>query len=225
MLVLNYPNNPTGAICDLDFYRTALAFCRDHDILLVNDIPYSELSLTEDHVPASILELPGAREQSVEFQSLSKSHNMAGWRVGFCSGNAEVVKNLLKLKSNVDFGLFMAIQQAAAAALTRDDGYVAENRRRYRQRRDRLCQGLHALGWPVRVPAAGMYVWTRIPERFGGDDWAFVKELLQRSGVLLSPGSSFGETGRGYVRLSLVVDETAIDAAVARIEASGILEG
>lgn len=224
LMLMNYPNNPTGATCTLDHYRDALAFCRDFDILLVSDIAYSELSLTEDHTPSSVLELPGSREQAIEFQSLSKSHSMAGWRVGFCVGNQEAVGNLLKLKSNVDFGIFMAVQKAAEAALTGDDSAVAANRRMYRGRRDRFCNGLKALGWDVRVPEAAMYIWTRVPEAYGQDDWRFVKELFQASGVLLSPGSGFGETGKGYVRISLIIDEAAIDTALARIKASGILK-
>lgn len=225
MLLLNYPGNPTGGVCDLDHYRDVLAFCRDHDILLVSDIAYSELSLEDDHDPRSVLELPGALEQAVEFQSLSKSHSMAGWRVGFCCGAPGVISNLLKLKSNVDFGIFMAVQEAAIAALREGKGFVEENRQMYRARRDLLCEGLRGLGWEITPPRAGMYVWTRLPRGHGEDDWAFVRRLFEASGVLISPGSAFGETGRGYVRMSLVVGEDRLREVVARIGDSGVLAG
>jgi LL-diaminopimelate aminotransferase len=216
MLVINYPNNPTGAIAELDDYRDILAFARDHDLLLVSDIAYSELSMTDDHSPASVLELPGARQCTVEFQSLSKSHSMAGWRTGFCVGNSEALDNLAKLKSNVDFGIFSALQQGMIAALAGDDRQVALTRATYRQRRDLLCEGLAKLGWPVRVPAAAMYVWTRVPKRYGDDDWAFVRNVFEKTRVLLSPGSGFGEAGRGWVRLSLIIDEAQIQAVLER---------
>jgi LL-diaminopimelate aminotransferase len=225
MLLLNYPHNPTGAVCDRTHYRQALAFCRDHDILLVSDMPYSELWLDDGPVPPSVLELPGALEQAVELQSLSKSHCMAGWRVGFCVGSPDVVASLAKLKANVDFSIFPAVQKAAAAALDLGDGAVADIRATYRRRRDHLVDGLGRLGWPVRRPPAGMYVWTRVPPHLGTDDFGFVRDLFQRTGVLVSPGSSFGAGGEGYVRMSLVVDEGAIDEMLQAIEASRILRG
>jgi LL-diaminopimelate aminotransferase len=172
--------------------------------------------MTDDHSPASVLELPGARQCTVEFQSLSKSHSMAGWRTGFCVGNSEALDNLAKLKSNVDFGIFSALQQGMIAALAGDDRQVALTRATYRQRRDLLCEGLAKLGWPVRVPAAAMYVWTRVPKRYGDDDWAFVRNVFEKTRVLLSPGSGFGEAGRGWVRLSLIIDEAQIQAVLER---------
>lgn len=162
-------------------------------------------------------------EQAVEFQSLSKSHSMAGWRVGFCCGAPGVISNLLKLKSNVDFGIFMAVQEAAVAALREGKAFVEENRHMYRARRDLLCEGLRELGWAVEPPKAGMYVWTRLPEGHGDDDWAFVRKLFEASGVLISPGSAFGETGKGYVRMSLVVDEARLREVLDRIGKSGVL--
>jgi LL-diaminopimelate aminotransferase len=225
LLLMNYPNNPTGAICDLDHYRDAIAFCRDFDILLASDIAYSELSLTDGHVPASVFELPGARQQAVEFSSLSKSYAMAGWRVGFCVGNAEAVGNLLRLKCNVDFGMFLAVQKGAEAALSGDDRALSQTRRMLRRRAALLCGGLRRLGWEVDEPAATLYAWARVPPPFGEDDVRFVFELLERAGVLLTHGSAFGTHGRGYVRISLSLDEAGIDAALSRIESSGILQG
>jgi LL-diaminopimelate aminotransferase len=223
MLVINYPNNPTGAVAELDDYREILAFARDHDLLLVSDIAYSELSLVDDHSPASILELPGARQCAVEFQSLSKSHSMAGWRTGFCVGNAEVVNNLAKLKSNVDFGIFSALQEGMIAALGGDDRQVELTRALYRNRRDLFCNGFSELGWPVRVPRGAMYIWTKVPSRYGVDDWSFVREVFEKTRVLLAPGSGFGVAGTGYVRLSLIIDEAQIETVLQRIRDAGVL--
>lgn len=222
LLLLNYPNNPTGAVCTRADYRDAVAFCRDFDLLLVSDLAYSELSLTQE-APHSVLELPGAREQAVELQSLSKSHNMAGWRIGFCVGNPDVVAALRRLKSNVDFGVFQAVQMGAEAALRGDDRGVVALRRAYSARAEQLCAGLRRMGWPATPPPATMYVWTRIPAGYGDDDQRFVRELFEASRVLVTPGSAFGTHGRGYVRMSLVLDAPGIDLALTAIGASGIL--
>lgn len=223
MLLLNYPHNPTGAVATREQLRDVVAFCRDHDILLVSDLPYSELALDEDFLPPSVLELPGAREICVEMQSLSKSHSMAGWRVGFGVGNAEVLGHLARLKSNADFGMFTAIQSAAAAALDTSEESLPLTRRTYRERRDALCPALNAVGWPVKPPRAAMYVWARLPERFGDDDRTFVHELLERTGVLIAPGTGFGAAGRGYVRLSLVFEPARLREAAERIGRSGLV--
>jgi LL-diaminopimelate aminotransferase len=214
MLVLNYPNNPTGGVCEQSFYEDAVAFCREHEIMLVSDIPYSELSLDKEHVPGSVLEVAGARDVAVEFQSLSKSHNMAGWRVGMAVGNAEVLATLLKLKSNVDFSLFGAVQMAAVEALGGSQKICADNRALYRRRRDIVIRACHDAGWMVPVPRATMYVWSRIPRAYGGDEFAFVKDLFDRTGVLLTPGSGFGTHGRGYVRMSLALEDEDLAEAM-----------
>jgi len=224
MLIVNTPHNPTGAVIDPDGLRDVVAFARDHDLLLVSDIPYSELVLEDEPPPPSLLSFPGARDVTVELQSLSKSHSMAGWRVGFAVGNEEALANLAKLKSNADFGMFRAIQDAAAAALGASDEAVAVTRRTYRARRDVVCDALDALGWPAKRPRAGMYVWTRLPERAGDDDQTFVRTLFERTHVLLSPGSGFGASGRGWVRLSLVGSEQRLHEAVSRIGDSGLLD-
>ena len=223
MLIVNSPHNPTGAVTGRDVWRDVVAFARDHDLLLVSDIPYSELVLDDTAPPPSVLEFPGAREIAVELQSLSKSHSMAGWRVGFAVGNAEAIGSLAKLKSNADFGMFLAIQHAAAAALDASEDTVVITRQVYRERRDAVCDGLDAIGWPVRRPRAGMYVWTRLPDRAGDDDQAFVRELFDRTRVLLSPGSGFGAAGRGWVRMSLVGDVPQLRRAVHRIGDSGLI--
>jgi LL-diaminopimelate aminotransferase len=222
-LILNYPHNPTGAVADLPHFRDAVAFAIDHDLLLISDIPYSELALA-DFIPPSLLQVDGARSVAVEFQSLSKSHGMAGWRVGFAVGNREYLAPLGRVKANADFGMFRAIQNAAVAALDHGDSSVEANRRLYRDRRDRLRDGLARLGWSTQNPRAGMYLWSRVPDGCPiRDDRSFVKELLDRSGVLLSPGSAFGESAAGWVRISLVADGERLDEVVRRIGASGLL--
>lgn len=222
-LILNYPHNPTGAVADRHHFRDAVAFALDHDLLLISDIPYSELAL-DDFLPPSLLEIPGAKAITVELQSLSKSHGMAGWRSGFAVGNRTLLAALGRVKANADFGMFRAIQNAVVAALDHGDAAVQANRRLYRERRDLLRDGLVDIGWPTPCPRAGMYLWSRVPERARTqDDRTFVKELLDRSGVLLSPGSAFGESGTGWVRISLVADGSKLTEAVHRIRASGML--
>jgi alanine-synthesizing transaminase len=210
MLVLNYPHNPTGGVCDLAFYEKAVAWCRRHRILLVSDIAYSELGFDPAAPAPSVFQVSGAREVAVEFQSLSKSHNMAGWRTGFAVGSREVIGNLGRVKSHVDFSLFGAIQMAAVEALTGSQDICVANRRLYAHRRDLLVAGYRDLGWKVPSPPATMYIWARIPSAFGDDDFRFVTEVFEKTGVLLSPGRGFGVHGRGYVRTSLVIDAAGI---------------
>ncbi len=165
-----------------------------------------------------------ARAVTVELQSLSKSHAMAGWRVGFAVGNADALTALARVKSNADFGIFRAIQSAVSVALREGEKSVESNRALYRGRRDRLMSGLASIGWPVRRPRAGMYLWTRVPAAAPiTDDREFVRELLHRSGVLISPGSAFGESARGWVRMSLVADGSRLDEVVRRIADSGMV--
>jgi LL-diaminopimelate aminotransferase len=209
MLILNYPHNPTGGVCDLAFYERAVQWCRKHEVLLVSDIAYSELSFGDDD-PPSLLQVPGALEVGVEIQSLSKSHNMAGWRTGFAVGCPEVIGTLGRVKSNVDFSLFGGIQMAAVEALTGSQQICADNRALYEHRAKLMVAGYKALGWDVPAPPATMYIWARIPAPWGDDDFAFITEVFEKSGVLLSPGSGFGEHGKGYVRTSLVIDDTRI---------------
>lgn len=223
-LVLNYPHNPTGAIADHDHYRDAVAFARDYDLLLISDIPYSELTLDDDVQAPSLLQQAGSRAVTVELQSLSKSHAMAGWRAGFAVGNADALSALARVKANADFGMFRAVQAAVAAALREGEASVRSNRALYRERRDRLRAGLASIGWETRSPRAGMYLWTPVPGAAGtDDDRAFVRELLDRTGVLISPGSAFGDSARGWVRLSLVADLARLDEVAHRIGRSGLL--
>ena len=211
MLILNYPHNPTGGVCDLAFYEKAVAWCRDHKVLLVSDIAYSELGFSGGESPSSVFQVEGAREVAVEFQSLSKSHNMAGWRTGFAVGGAEVIANLGRVKSHVDFSLFGGIQMAAVEAVSGSQQICADNRALYEHRRDLMVEGYRALGWDVPAPPATMYIWARIPSAWGDDDFGFITEVFEKSGVLLSPGSGFGVHGRGYARTSLVIDDARIE--------------
>jgi len=210
MLILNYPHNPTGGVCRLAFYKEAVAWCREHEVMLVSDIAYSELGFAGHNRPPSVFQVAGAREIAVEFQSLSKSHNLAGWRVGFAVGGAEVIANLGRVKSNVDFSLFGAIQAAAATALTGTQDICAHNRSLYSHRAELMVAGYRELGWNVPSPPATMYIWAKAPAAWEGDDFAFISEVFAKSGVLLSPGSGFGIHGRGYVRTSLVIDDRKI---------------
>ncbi|MCP4572465.1 MAG: aminotransferase class I/II-fold pyridoxal phosphate-dependent enzyme [bacterium] len=222
MLILNYPHNPTGGACDLAFYEAAVAWARKHQVMLVSDIAYSELGFDPEQAPPSLLQVPGARDVGVEIQSLSKSHNLAGWRIGFAAGAAEAIGNLGRVKSNVDFSLFGGVQMAAVAALEGDQKVCAGNRELYRKRLVRLASGLSKLGWQVTAPPATMYLWARIPAPWGDDDFAFVRDVFDATGVLLSPGSGFGAHGKGYARASLVIDEARIDHVLGLLEAADL---
>ncbi len=218
LLWLNYPNNPTGATAPLSFYSDAVQFCRENDILLVNDAAYSEVYFDDAHRPNSVLQVPGAKDVCIELHSLSKSFNMTGWRIGFAVGNAEAIGTLNKLKSNLDSKQFPAISLAAAHALLQGDNQATLDL--YKRRRDILCDGLNALGWKVKKPDATLYVWARVPE--GHTAMSFSKKLLEEAGVLVIPGVGYGEYGEGFVRMSLTVmgdkNGERLQEAVDRIE-------
>ncbi len=222
LMLVNHPGNPTGATCDLDHYREVLAFAEKHDIVVASDIAYADLALEEGVPTPSFLEIPQARSRTIEFYSFSKTFSMAGWRVGFCAGNAEIVKLLLKVKSNMDFGVFMAIQRAAARILLGSKKPIEENRRTYRARRDAMVKGLAECGWNVSVPKATLYLWTRIPDGFA-DSARFMKRMFDETGILMSPGIGFGKAGEGFVRISLIIDENKTREVVRRIQESGVL--
>lgn len=221
MLILNYPNNPTGGVCDLAFFEKAVAWCKRHQVMLVSDAAYTELGFDPDNPPPSVLQVPGAFDVAVEFQSLSKSHNLAGWRVGFVVGGSEPIANLGRLKSHVDFSLFGAIQMAAVTALRYGTQSVRENREMYLRRRNQMVAGLRKLGWQVPSPAATLYIWARIPKAWGDDDFRFVREVFDKTGVLMSPGSGFGVHGRGYARVSLVAPTATIGRITELLESAG----
>lgn len=215
ILFLNYPNNPTGAVADLDFFRHAVAFAERHNLLIAHDAAYCDLYF--DAKPPSILEVDGAVEHVIEFHSLSKTFNMTGWRIAFAVGCAEAVAALAKIKENVDSGPFGAIQQAAIEALKgAEHPSVKETIRIYRARRDLVVDALNEMGLTAESPRAGFYVWARCPD--GYTSMEFVSKLLDEAGVVVIPGSGFGEAGEGYFRIALTVDVDRTRQAMERIK-------
>jgi LL-diaminopimelate aminotransferase len=215
LLWLNYPNNPTAATASPDFMAEAVAFAREHDLLLCYDNPYCDVTF-DGYVAPSILQLPGAKDVALEFNSLSKTYNMAGWRVGMAVGNAQAVDALARVKTNIDSGIFAPIQEAAAAALAADQSWLQERNAIYQARRDLVLQCLPAAGMSATAPLSTLYVWARVPpgERSAG----FVQRVLQRTGVWLTPGTAFGAHGEGYVRISLTTPEARLREAADRLQ-------
>jgi alanine-synthesizing transaminase len=217
-IVLNFPSNPTGHVVDLDFYSEVVRFARRREILLLSDLAYAEIYF--ETPPPSILQAPGAKDVAVEFTSLSKSYSMPGWRIGFAAGNPTLIAALTRIKSYLDYGAFTPIQVAATAALNHCDEFVAENRTRYRERRDVLVEALCAISWPVPAPAATMFVWAPIPEPYRAlGSLEFSKLLLREAKVAVSPGLGFGEYGEGHVRFALVENRQRSRQAVRNIKA------
>ena len=219
-MLVSYPNNPTAAMAPESFYHEVVAFAKKYDIIVLHDNAYSEL-VFDGQSCGSFLSIPGAMEVGVEFNSLSKTYGLAGARIGFCVGNKEVVGMLKTLKSNMDYGMFLPIQAAAVEALTGDQAVVAETRAAYEHRRDVLCDGLIEAGWQMEKPAGTMFVWAPIPSSYQ-DSESFVADLLDKTGVLVTPGSAFGPSGEGYVRMALVQSEDTMKKIVEAVAASGI---
>lgn len=207
VLVLNFPSNPTTACVDLNFFRNVVALAKEHEIWVVHDLAYADI-VFDGYFAPSILQVPGAKEVAIESYTLSKSYNMPGWRVGFMCGNEALIAALAKLKSYLDYGTYTPIQIAAIAALEGPQDCVAETVAIYRSRRDLLCEGLCALGWPVTRPRASMFIWAEIPPPFRDmGSLEFSKLLLTEAKVAVSPGIGFGEYGEGHVRFSLIENE------------------
>lgn len=221
LMIVSYPNNPTAAMAPDSFYVDLIAFARKYDIIVLHDNAYSEL-VFDGKTGGSFLSFPGAREVGVEFNSLSKTYGLAGARIGFCVGNAEVVSRLKILKSNMDYGMFIPIQKAAIAAITGDQKGVETTRRAYEHRRNVLCDGFSALGWKIEKPEATMFVWAGIPSHYEKSE-AFAMDMVAKAGVIVTPGSAFGPSGEGYVRMALVQDEEILKQAVEAVRLSGIL--
>ncbi|HIK08390.1 MAG TPA: aspartate aminotransferase [Trichormus sp. M33_DOE_039] len=219
ILYFNYPSNPTAATAPREFFEEIVAFARKYEILLVHDLCYAELAF-DGYQPTSLLEIPGAKEIGVEFHTLSKTYNMAGWRVGFVVGNRHVIQGLRTLKTNLDYGIFAALQTAAETALQLPDIYLHEVQQRYRTRRDFLIQGFGQLGWDIPKTKATMYLWMKCPVGMGSTDFAL--NLLQQTGVVVTPGNAFGVAGEGYVRISLIADCDRLGEALHRIKQAGI---
>ncbi len=212
IMFLNYPNNPTTAVANKEFIKECIDFCNDRGIILAHDFAYSEIAY--DCKPISFLEYEDAFNCTIEFGSLSKTYNMTGWRIGYAVGNEEIVNGLLKVKTNVDSGVFQAIQQAGVAALNGDDSVIEETNKIYRERRDVLVRGLRKLGFDVKTPKATFYIWLKV----NCDSIKFAKNLLDKAGILVTPGVGFGEYGEGYVRLSFTKDISKINEALERME-------
>lgn len=232
MMVLSYPHNPTTAIAPLSFFQEAVAFCRQHDLVLVHDFPYADLVFLEDagetpnlqslvpHPPSiapSILQADPNKELSIEFFTFSKSYNMGGFRVGYAIGNAQLIRALRQVKAVVDFNQYQGILNGAIAALSGPQTGVKASVEIFRQRRDAFIKALHRIGWYVPTPAATMYIWARLPEPWTNDSIKFCTQLVEKTGVAASPGAGFGKAGEGYVRFALVHEPAILEAAVERI--------
>ena len=218
MLVLNFPANPTTMCVELNFFEKVVEIAKEHNIWVIQDIAYADI-VFDGYVAPSILQVHGATDIAVEFFSLSKSYNMPGWRVGFAAGNRELIGALARIKSYLDYGTFTPIQVAAIAALEGDQGCVHEIRDMYQSRRDVLCEGLNALGWPVEKPKATMFVWAKIPERYSEmRSLEFAKKLIRDANVAVSPGIGFGQYGDDHVRFALIENEHRTRQALRNIK-------
>jgi LL-diaminopimelate aminotransferase len=219
LLMLNYPHNPTGAVASLGFYEEAVAFCARHGIVLVSDLAYSEITF-DGYVAPSVLEVAGASEVAVEFHSLSKSFNMAGSRIGFAVGNAELIDALYGVRTNMGYGTPSAIQEGGAFALDHVRELAPPVARRYQERRNFVVEGFRSLGWDVNPPAATMFVWLRVPAGFDSQAWS--RHLIERAGVVVTPGNAFGPGGEGFFRVSLVAEPDEMREAFARMHDAGV---
>jgi alanine-synthesizing transaminase len=218
LLVVNYPHNPTSATVEPEFYVEVVKLAKKYGFLVVSDFAYADVAF-DGYVPPSFLAAPGAKEVGVEFTTMSKGYNMAGWRVGFCAGNAELVKALGVIKGYYDYGLFQAIQIAAIVALRHTEAAVESQSRIYEARRDLVVEGLRRQGWQLESPRAGMFVWAKYPERWASQlsSVEFAMLLLEKANVAVSPGSGFGPAGEGFCRMSLVENENRLRQAVRQI--------
>lgn len=215
LMFINYPNNPTGAVADIQFYERVVEFATKHNIVVAQDNTYSEIAY-DGYKPLSFLQVPGAMDVGVEFHSLSKTFNMTGWRIGFIAGRREIVEALRSVKANLDSGAFQAVQEAGIEALLNAAAAVEENRRVYQERRDTLVEGLRAAGIAAWAPKATFYIWARVPE--GYTSASFVGTLIDRAGIVCTPGNGFGKYGEGYVRMALTADVSRLKEAARRIK-------
>jgi len=215
LLWLNYPNNPTSAVAPLEFFAEAVAFAREHDLLLCHDAPYCDITY-EGYRPPSLLQVEGAKEVAIEFNSLSKTYNMAGWRIGMVVGNRAAIKALAQVKTNVDSGIFTAIQEAAVTALTGDQTWLERRNAIYQERRDIILDGLAAVGIKARKPLATLYIWAEVPD--GYSSAGFAHKLLTEKGVSFTPGSSYGQYGEGYLRISVGMATPRVREAMERLK-------
>ncbi|AII57831.1 LL-diaminopimelate aminotransferase [Dehalococcoides mccartyi] len=214
VLWINYPNNPTGAVADLDFFKKAADFAAKHNLAVCHDGPYSEIAF-DGYKPVSFLEAEGAKDVGIEFHSLSKSYNMTGWRIGMAVGNAKMIDALRRFKSNLDSGIPQAIQLMAITALKGSQEVINHNCAVYQRRRDRLVKALHNIGMEVTAPKASLYIWAPVPE--GYTSASFATELLDKTGVVVTPGTGYGTAGEGYIRLSLTVPDEQLEKGITKL--------
>ena len=222
LMIVSYPNNPTTATAPDSFYEELISFAKKYDIIVLHDNAYSELIFEEGNKGKSFLSYAGAKEVGVEFNSLSKTYGLAGGRIGFCVGNKEIVAMLTRLKSNMDYGMFIPLQKAAIAAITGDQQCVKETREAYRKRRDCFITEFGKLGWEIETCPATMFVWAKTPDGFASSE-EFVEAMITKAGVVMTPGSAFGELGEGYVRIALVREEDEIKKAAKMVGKSKVL--
>jgi LL-diaminopimelate aminotransferase len=220
LLWINYPNNPTGAVASLEFFAELVAFCKQYDILLCHDHAYSEIAY-DGYKPPSVLQVPGAKDVAIEFHSLSKSFNMTGWRIGFVAGNATGIKGLTQVKSNIDSGVFKAIQASAIAAYAHtSEAELQTVISVYQNRRDIIIQGLQSLGWTIQPPKASLYIWVPVPPGFTSAE--FVTLLIDKCGIIVPPGNGYGAGGEGFFRIALTVSNERLQAGFQRMQDAGI---
>jgi len=219
LLWINYPNNPTGALATLEFFEELVAYCQQYDILLCHDHAYSEMAY-DGYKPPSVLQVPGAKDVAIEFHSLSKSYNMTGWRVGFVVGSAHGIKGLGQVKTNVDSGVFKAIQRAAIAAYSTSEEELQAVMSVYQNRRNIIVKGLQSLGWPIEPPKATLYVWAPVPQGYSSAE--FVSLLLEKCGIIVPPGNGYGAAGEGFFRIALTVADQRMHEAIQRMKDAGI---
>ncbi|MDO9536243.1 MAG: LL-diaminopimelate aminotransferase [Bacillota bacterium] len=217
LMFLNYPNNPTGAVATREFFEEAVEFAREYNLIICHDAAYNEIAF-DDYRPTSFLEIKGAKDVAIEFGSLSKTFNMTGWRIGYAVGNSTAVEALYRFKTNVDSGLFKAIQYAGVEALTNPmmEPFVENLRNMYQGRRDLVVNALQEIGCPLEPPKASFYIWAPVPEGYTSEE--FVSYILENTGVVVTPGRGFGKYGEGYFRIALTVDESRLQEAMERIK-------
>ena len=220
LFFVNYPNNPTGAVAGDEFYQELIDFARQYQIIIAHDSAYSEIGL-DGYDPPSFMQYPGAKEVGIEFNSLSKPFNMTGWRIGWAVGNEDVIESLGRIKTNIDSGIFEAVQYAGIEALTNSTNNIQQVRSLYTRRRDLLVEGLQQLGWTIKKNKASFYLWAQVPEGFTSAD--FSKQVFQQTGIFFTPGNGYGEEGEGYVRIALTVPENRIIEALQRLKESDIV--
>ena len=221
-MIVSYPSNPVCSVADDAFYEELIAFAKKYNIIILHDNAYSDI-IYDGREGKSFLSYPGAKEVGIEFYSLSKSYNMTGMRMSFAVGNREIIREFSKVRSQIDYGIFLPIQMAAVAALTGPQDSVKEQCAEYERRNHALCGGLRSIGWQVPDSQGTMFVWAPLPEGYT-DSAAFTMELMEKTGMIVTPGSAFGDLGEGYVRMALVHPVPVIEKAIARVQESGILK-